>query len=181
MPRIYSPNEDHNFLPGTVDFFNGAAAMPYGGDTSYFASKEYSIDANKHELTIWDKLSLTQLVEICGYLSITVDADATKQEIVRAIETFADDKLMADLTVASVAGTASGDTKITVTPSTGPLVYIVDTADKTPLYLDDVSHWASLTSGGDITAATGSIITVAKKDANGKAIAAGHQTVTAKA
>lgn len=93
---------------------------------------------------------------------------------------------LAGLTVASVAGTAAGDTKVTASGYTlkGGESYVYKThATVAPAVklADDLSGWTALTNGSDITATTGHKITVAVKDANGEAVAAGSTDVTAKA
>lgn len=90
---------------------------------------------------------------------------------------------LAEITVASVAGTASGDTKITASGYTlksgESLVYkVADDATEVKAG-DDLTGWTALTNGSDVTAATGKVITVAAKDKDGKAVAAGTATVTA--
>ncbi len=92
---------------------------------------------------------------------------------------------LAAITVASVEGTAAGDTKITASGYTlksgESYVYkVADTATEVKVG-DDLTSWTALTNGSDITAATGKVITVAAKDKDGKAVAAGTATVTAKA
>lgn len=87
------------------------------------------------------------------------------------------------LTVASVAGTASGDTKITVTPTkeTGNAYYYkVATAETEVTYGQYVGGWNAWNGTADITAQTGKVITVVEADAETKAVKAGHATVTAK-
>lgn len=93
---------------------------------------------------------------------------------------------LAALDVKSEAGTATGDTKITVTGYTleagESYVYKVGTAaTAVKLAADLSSGWTALTNGSDITAATGKVIPVAVKDGAAKAVAEGHQTVTAAA
>lgn len=89
------------------------------------------------------------------------------------------------ITVTSVAGTASGDTKITASGYTlksgESLVYKVADAATAVNAGDDLTGWTALTNGSDITAATGKVITVAAKDKDSKAVAAGTATVTANA
>ena len=92
---------------------------------------------------------------------------------------------LAAITVASVEGTAAGDTKITASDYTlksgESYVYkVADTATEVTVG-DDLTSWTALTNGSDVTAATGKVITVAAKDKDGKAVAAGTATVTAKA
>ena len=90
---------------------------------------------------------------------------------------------LASLTVTSVAGTASGDSKITVSGyslGTGES-YVYKTAASTApsvAYGDNVSTWTALTSGSDITPAAGHTkITVAVKDGYGRAVGSGNATL----
>ena len=90
------------------------------------------------------------------------------------------------LTVASSAGTAAGDTAITVSgatpPSGGGYVYKVgETAPVIGYGELPGPTWAEWDGNDDITAATGTYITVAIVDADGLVIAAGSKIVTAKA
>lgn len=93
--------------------------------------------------------------------------------------------ILATVTVASVEGTAAGDTKITASGYAlgygESYVYKVANAATAVKAGDDLTGWTALTNGSDITAATGKVITVAVKDTNGEAVAAGTATVTAKA
>lgn len=98
------------------------------------------------------------------------------------------------LTVTSVAGTVSGDTKIDVTgnminaigdPFNGLELYVaVDTNAVTLTYgaaLTNGATWAKFTNGSDITAASGKVATVALVNkATGLVIAGGNATVVAK-
>ena len=94
-------------------------------------------------------------------------------------------KVLASLTVASIAGTAAGDTKITVTGytkgATDLYKYKVGDTAATVLAGDDLSAWTTWNGSDDITATTGKKIVVAVTDSNGFALAAGSTTVTAKA
>ena len=90
------------------------------------------------------------------------------------------------LTVESEAGTAVGDTKLTVaghTLETGEsYVYKTNaTAAPTAKLGDDLTGWTAWDGDDDITATTDHKITVAVKGADGTAVAAGSTTVTAKA
>lgn len=90
------------------------------------------------------------------------------------------------ITVQSAAGTAVGDTKLTLsgyTPGAGESYkYKVgtDTAPAVTLYETLDSTWTAWNGTADITAATGKKITVASVDGTGAAVAAGSATVTAK-
>lgn len=89
------------------------------------------------------------------------------------------------ISVTSAAGTAVGDTAITVsgyTPGTGETYkYKVGTEAPTVVYGQNLKNWTTWDGTSDITAATGKKITIASVDANYKAQAAGSATVTAKA
>ena len=92
---------------------------------------------------------------------------------------------LGSLTVASANGSASGDSKITVTESleTGDkFVYKTGTTAPTVTYGQKLgSTWTEFDSGDDITpTATHTKITVAEVDANGRAQKAGSQTLTIK-
>lgn len=90
------------------------------------------------------------------------------------------------LTVASVAGTNVGDTKVTVTGHTlgSGEAYVYKThataAPETTLG-GDLTGWTDWDGTDDITATTDHKITVAVKGADGKAVAAGSATVVSKA
>lgn len=87
------------------------------------------------------------------------------------------------LTVASVAGTASGTTKITVTEAlTEGNHYVYKVADTAPTasFGEDLTDWAEWDGKSDITAATSKKITVAEVNAIGRAVKAGNATVAAK-
>lgn len=88
------------------------------------------------------------------------------------------------LTVASAAGTAAGDTKITITEPKGDgnsYKYKIADAAADVTYKQSVRNWSVWDGVSDITAATGTTITVVECDAEYLALKAGSQTVTAKA
>lgn len=90
------------------------------------------------------------------------------------------------LDVASEAGTASGDTKLTVTgytPDSGESYVYKTNASAAPTVKlgDDLTGWTAWDGDDDITATTGHKITVAVKGVDGNAVAAGSATVTARA
>ena len=88
------------------------------------------------------------------------------------------------LTVTSEAGTAAGDTKITVTPAKAEgNIYkykVADTATDVT-YDMNVQNWSVWDGTADITAATDKVITVVEATADYKARAVGSATVIAKA
>lgn len=89
-----------------------------------------------------------------------------------------------EITVVSAAGTASGDTALTLTytPGTGEsYVYKVGaTAPKIGYGVIPDYSWTAWDGTSDITAQTGKKITVVSVGADGRAVAAGSATVTAK-
>lgn len=89
------------------------------------------------------------------------------------------------ISVSSAAGTAVGDTAITVsgyTPGASETYrYKVGTDAPSVTYGQNLKSWTAWNGTSDITAATGKKITIASVDANYKAQAAGSATVTAKA
>ena len=87
------------------------------------------------------------------------------------------------LTVSSVDGTATGDTKVTISPekTEGNLYkYKVADTDTTVTYGQNVKKWTAWDGSKDITAETGKKITVVECDAEFRAVKAGSATVTAK-
>lgn len=87
------------------------------------------------------------------------------------------------LTVASVAGTASGTTKITVAEAlTEGNHYVYKVADTAPTasFGEDLTDWTEWDGKSDITATTSKKITVAEVNAIGRAVKAGNATVAAK-
>lgn len=88
------------------------------------------------------------------------------------------------LTVASAVGTASGTTKLTVSPAkaSGNSYKIKTGAAATPvIYGQNVQAWTAWDGTSDITATTGQVVTVVECGSDYKAKSAGSATVTAKA
>jgi hypothetical protein len=86
------------------------------------------------------------------------------------------------LTVSSAAGSTSGKTKLTVTPTIGSgNSYLYMTGAQTPAVGAVLSAWTAWDRHSPISRqATGDILTVAEVDSAGKAVKAGICTVTAK-
>lgn len=90
---------------------------------------------------------------------------------------------LAELTVTSAAGTASGDTAINVSPaltSGNSYKYKVGDAAQSVTYGKSVQTWTAWDGTSDITAETGKILTLVECDSSYKAVKAGSVTVTAK-
>lgn len=88
--------------------------------------------------------------------------------------------VLKDLTVTSAAGTASGTTKITVTPAkASDSVYKYKVADEAQevTFGQNVKTWQAWDGTSDITAASGKTITVVEADADYKAVGSGSATV----
>ncbi len=89
-----------------------------------------------------------------------------------------------ELTVTSAAGSATGDTKIMVSPaltSGNSYKYKVGDAAQSVIYGKNVQTWPAWDGISDLTAETGKVITVVECDSAYKAVKAGSATVTAKA
>lgn len=102
-----------------------------------------------------------------------------------AVITIDETPTLGTLTVSSAAGTATGDTKITVTPAkenvNNVYKYKVASAETPVTYGQNLRNWSTWDGKSDITAASGQKITVVECDSTYKALNAGNQTVTAQA
>lgn len=101
-----------------------------------------------------------------------------------AVITIDETPTLGTLTVNSVAGTASGDTKITVNPAkenaNNVYKYKVAADAVTVGYGQNLRNWTTWDGKADIKATTGQKITVVECDGTYKALNAGSATVTAK-
>lgn len=186
MPRLYADVPTHNMNWGSaITLINGVGAIPADGDTEHWTRASYAIDSNKNRLSPFDVCTLTELRAIADYLKVAYTAETTKQALVRGIET-ALDAFKTTLTVASVAGTASGASKITVTGMVGTagnkLAYkTAQTTAPVVLYMDEPA-WTALTNGADIApTAAHDKITVVELNSAGQVVSVGTATITKKA
>lgn len=101
-----------------------------------------------------------------------------------AVITIDETPTLGTLTVTSAAGTATGDTKITVNPAkenaNNVYKYKVATDAVTVGYGQNLRNWTSWDGKADIKATTGQNITVVECDGTYKALNAGSASVTAK-
>lgn len=101
-----------------------------------------------------------------------------------AVITIDETPTLGTLTVTSAAGTATGDTKITVNPAkenaNNVYKYKVATDAVTVGYGQNLRNWTSWDGKADIKATTGQKITVVECDGTYKALNAGSASVTAK-
>lgn len=91
---------------------------------------------------------------------------------------------LGSLTVTSAAGTASGTTKLTVSPakaSGNSYKYKTGASAQSVTYGQNVQTWTAWDGTADITATTGQVVTVVECGSDYKAKSAGNATVTAKA
>lgn len=91
---------------------------------------------------------------------------------------------LGELTVTSAAGTASGDTALTVSPTKASgNIYKYKVGDSAAFVSYDMSvkNWSVWDGSADLTAATGMVITLVEATADYRARKAGTATVTAKA
>ena len=100
-----------------------------------------------------------------------------------SVVTISDNTTLGTLTVDSAAGTESGTTKLTVTPSleTGHMYKYKTAADAAPAvtYGQNVRTWTAWDGKSDITATTGHHITVVECDNTYKALKSGTDTIAA--
>lgn len=161
MIAYYVDPSDSEFaragLPYTTDAETGFIGFHTEGTYSRALSESYAIMGIRLFAEYIDAIAV-----------ITVDSTPT----------------LGTLTVQSVAGTANGDTKITVTPakenSSNLYKYKVAAEETDVIYGQNVRGWTAWDGESDITAATGQNVTVVECDASYQALNAGSTTVTAK-
>ena len=119
-----------------------------------------------------------------GNMDLEITAQASDNEgtlIVYDEEVLGDTAKTSGLTVSSAAGSTTGTTKLSVTPTTGSgNSYRYMAGAQTPAVGAVLTNWAAWDGTSDLTAATGDILTVAEVDSTGAAVKAGICTVTAK-
>ena len=102
-----------------------------------------------------------------------------------SVVTLTDDPTLGTLTVDSAAGSASGTTKLTVSPTleTGHLYKYKTNASAAPevTYGQSVRNWTAWDGKSDISATTGEYITVVECDNTYKALKSGNDTIASKA
>lgn len=159
-----------NNLPCTLGKYKVLAS--YNGATSY-AEQILSTEAYRMEKRFADAV---KGLHVYG-------AKVTRPDKIAVLTASFDSGLLEPLTLTSAAGSATGKTKVTVSPTvpTGYTAkYKTAAAVQIPQY-DAVltTGWSAFTANADITAATGNEIAVAYVDGSNKAKAAGKTAVTA--
>ena len=162
----------------------------YAGDFDYMYygipfGMSYKIDesAQLSTLTNQDGTPVNLFEQELAALRVTMDVAfmIVKDEAFVKLEAGASQ--LGTLTVASIAGTAEGDTKITVTEGKGAgnsYKYKVSDEVVPVTYGQSVRNWTAWDGVSDITAMTGEIITIVECDAEYHAVKAGSKAVTAK-
>lgn len=163
----------------------------YAGDFDYMYygipfGMSYKIDESAQLSTLKnaDGTPVNLFEQELAALRVTMDVAfmIVKDEAFAKLE--AGSSQLGTLTVSSVAGTANGDTRITITESKGDgnsYKYKVADAAVDVTYKQSVRNWTAWDGTSDITAETGKTITVVECDAEYLALKAGSNTVTAKA
>ena len=134
--------------------------------------------------TIWDGIS--DIAATTGDKILIVEIDGTgKAKKAGIASVLARAETLGTLTVTSEAGTASGDTKITVSPlltSGNSYVYKTSAITTFPTINEVLTTGYTVWDGlADITATTGNEIMIVEVDSSNKAKKAGKITVSAKA
>lgn len=154
--------------PNESDFARAGLVYTVSGETNLIG---FHTQGNYH----------TAVSESFAIMGLTLFAEYIDAVAVGTINTT---QTLGTLTVNSAAGSKSGDTKVTVTPtkaSAGNVYkYKVASSETSVDYGQNVKNWSAWDGESDITAATGQVITVVECDSTYKALSAGHATVTAK-
>lgn len=128
--------------------------------------------------------TLTYKQDDAGNLDLEATAQPSDSEgtlIIYDEEVLGDTTKASGLTVSSAAGSTTGTTELTVTPTiTSGDSYVYYRGAATPAVGEILTNWTVWDGTADITAATGDILTVAEVDSANAAVKAGIVTVTAK-
>ena len=186
MPRIYAPIQDHNLDWPAIPFIEGVAAVPQGTVVTHLTADGYALDNSKHALSVYDKLTKIQIREILAYQGISYLAGDSKQVLTRKIETAASTAKLVALTVTSVAGTAAGDSLVTVTVGAigtegNTMAYKTGPDAVAPLYRDvPGTDYTAFVSATDITPDTvgDDTLMVVELNAQGEVLAYGTVALT---
>ncbi len=181
----------NNTLDGypVVDLKSLEKGTLYAGDFDYMyygipygMSYKISEEAQLSTLTNEDGTPVNLFEQELVALRVTMDVAfmIVKDNAFAKLET---SSKLGTLTVTSAAGTATGDTKVTISPAKGDgntYKYKVADAAVEVKYGQSVKNWTAWDGSKNITAETGKKITVVECDAEFRAVKAGSATVTAK-
>ena len=153
--------------PNESDFARAGLVYTVSGETNLIG---FHTQGNYHT-------AVSEAFAVMGLTLFAEYIDAIAVGTINATQT------LGTLTVKSVAGSNSGDTKVTITPtkaSAGNVYkYKVAASETSGDYGQNVKSWSAWDGESDITAATGQVITVVECDSTYKALSAGHATVAA--
>ena len=154
--------------PNESDFARAGLVYTVSGETNLIG---FHTQGNYHT-------AVSEAFAVMGLTLFAEYIDAIAVGTINATQT------LGTLTVKSVAGSNSGDTKVTITPakaSAGNVYkYKIASSETSVDYGQNVKNWSVWDGESDITAATGQIITVVECDSTYKALSAGHATVASK-
>ena len=181
----------NNTLDGypVVDLKSLEKGTLYAGDFDYMyygipygMSYKVSEEAQLSTLTNEDGTPVNLFEQELVALRVTMDVAfmIVKDNAFAKLET---SSKLGTLTVTSAAGTATGDTKVTISPEKAEgnsYKYKVAEAAVEVKYGQSVKSWTAWDGSKDITAETGKKITVVECDAEFRAVKAGAATVAAK-
>lgn len=155
--------------PSTSDFARAGLAYTTDGETNLIG---FHVEGNYHT-AVSESFAIMGMTLFAEYLDgiAVIDVGSTPT--------------LGTLTVQSAGGTASGDTKLTVTPKkespTNVYKYKTDPSTAPVVtYGQSVRNWTTWDGVSDITATTGHKITVVEADSTYKAQNAGNAIVAAK-
>lgn len=168
---IATPVENINLYyvdPGDSDFARAGLAYTTEGETSLIGFHTEGKYDNATSVA-YAIMGMTLFAEYLDAIAV-IDVDTTPS--------------LGTLTVTSAAGSATGATKLTVSPAkekaTNVYKYKAGTTAPTVTYGQNLRTWSTWDGESDLTIATGQKVTVAECDSTYKALNAGNATVTAK-
>lgn len=154
--------------PNESDFARAGLVYTVSGETNLIG---FHTQGNYH----------TAVSEAFAVMGLTLFAEYIDAIAVIAID---ETPTLGTLTVASAAGAATGDTKITVNPAkenaNNVYKYKVGASETAVTYGQNLRNWTTWDGKADIKATTGQKITVVECDGTYKALNAGSASVTAK-
>lgn len=158
--------------PSTNDFARAGLSYTTDGETNLIG---FHTEGNYHT-AVSESFAIMGMTLFAEYIDAIAVISFTGPSITPPAPA-----VLKDLTVTSAAGTASGTTKITVTPAkASDSVYKYKVADEAQevTFGQNVKTWQAWDGTADITAASGKTITIVEADADYKAVGSGTASVT---
>lgn len=160
--------------PSTSDFARAGLSYTTDGETNLIG---FHTEGNYHT-AVSESFAIMGMTLFAEYIDAIAVISFTGPNV-----TPPEPETLKTLTVSSAAGTASGTTKLTVTPakaSGNVYKYKVADAASAVTYGQNVQTWTAWDGTSDVAAESGKTITVVEADSTYKAVASGTATVTAK-